>query len=67
VTRNSLKNASVGARRWLARVVVPIFRKLVEPTLHDEAVVLDDYLRIQNLRRIEEERFRHVYLGRFHV
>ena len=67
MTGNWLKNASLSTRRWLARVVVPIFRRLVEPTLHDEAVVLDDYLRIQNLRHIGEERYRHVYLGWFHV
>ncbi len=65
MTGKWIKNGLLRARGWLARAVVPIFKKLVAPTLHEEAVVLDDYLRIQNLRRIEEERFRHVYLGRF--
>jgi hypothetical protein len=48
-------------RHWLATILARIFGKVHEPSIDREFALLDDYLRIQQLRQSEERRFRRMY------
>jgi hypothetical protein len=50
-------------RHWLASVFARLYHRVCEPSELREFAALDDYLRIQRLRQIEEQRYLALYLG----
>lgn len=58
-----LSQFRVKCRCLLARLFAWILRLFPRQAIAQHDGLLEDYMRIQDLRRIEEDRFRRFYLG----
>lgn len=47
--------------KWVTEIITTMLKKIIRPSTDRTSAILDDYLRIQNMRRLEEERFRRHY------
>jgi hypothetical protein len=50
-------------RNWAAGIFAKLHNRFVEYNELQQMHAIDDYLRVQNLRRYEEDRFRKLYCG----